>query len=263
MKDANAITGIGTHARNFLPTAAATNSKGCCDYNPEQGEEAEESDVVDEHDGNIAAPSSKRKAKPTSKARRPKKPTQTKKTRKLSAAKVAKKRAKGKRRAAAELACGVSADAEERGAVALEDARKKREAIAATKARKWQKTTVTKATKVSPTRVRLDDHHSERTDVGGNTVLHVTNNYFYNNSDHNFDPIDEFYTVVKGADDNATLVNSNAELSQNEAAATTNEASAATTLLLEAAAESESLGSNAKALVLKREDCEVRLDSIS
>ncbi|KAG4044969.1 hypothetical protein PC123_g19610 [Phytophthora cactorum] len=116
------------------------------------GEEAEESDVVDEHDGNIAAPSSKRKAKPTSKARRPKKPTQTKKTRKLSAAKVAKKRAKGKRRAAAELACGVSADAEERGAVALEDARKKREAIAATKARKWQKTTVTKATKVSPTR---------------------------------------------------------------------------------------------------------------
>ncbi|KAG3194818.1 hypothetical protein PC128_g9047 [Phytophthora cactorum] len=112
----------------------------------------EESDVVDEHDGNIAAPSSKRKAKPTSKARRPKKPTQTKKTRKLSAAKVAKKRAKGKRRAAAELACGVSADAEERGAVALEDARKKREAIAATKARKWQKTTVTKATKVSPTR---------------------------------------------------------------------------------------------------------------
>ncbi|KAG2804803.1 hypothetical protein PC118_g18232 [Phytophthora cactorum] len=97
--------------------------------------------------------------------------------------------------------------------------------------------------------------------VGGNTVLHVTNNYFYNNSDHNFDPIDEFYTVVKGADDNATcVVNSNAELSQNEAAATTNEASAATTLLLEAAAESESLGSNAKALVLKREDCELLQD---
>ncbi|KAG2968082.1 hypothetical protein PC118_g18232 [Phytophthora cactorum] len=97
--------------------------------------------------------------------------------------------------------------------------------------------------------------------VGGNTVLHVTNNYFYNNSDHNFDPIDEFYTVVKGADDNATcVVNSNAELSQNEAAATTNEASAATTLLLEAAAESESLGSNAKALVLKREDCEYHRD---
>ncbi|KAG4229148.1 hypothetical protein PC116_g22518 [Phytophthora cactorum] len=58
----------------------------------------------------------------------------------------------------------------------------------------------------------------------------------------------------------AVLVNSNAELSQNEAAATTNEASAATTLLLEAAAESESLGSNAKALVLKREDCELLQD---
>ncbi|KAG3003492.1 hypothetical protein PC120_g19096 [Phytophthora cactorum] len=57
-----------------------------------------------------------------------------------------------------------------------------------------------------------------------------------------------------------TVVNSNAELSQNEAAATTNEASAATTLLLEAAAESESLGSNAKALVLKREDCELLQD---
>ncbi|KAG3104707.1 hypothetical protein PI124_g13898 [Phytophthora idaei] len=58
---------------------------------------------------------------------------------------------KGARRAAAELPCGVSADAEERGAVALKDARKKLEAVAATKARKRQKTTVTKATQVSPT----------------------------------------------------------------------------------------------------------------
>ncbi|KAF1787584.1 hypothetical protein GQ600_2920 [Phytophthora cactorum] len=31
----------------------------------------------------------------------------------------------------------------------------------------------------------------------GNPVLHAANNYFYNNSDHNFDPIDEFYTVVE------------------------------------------------------------------
>ncbi|KAG3194814.1 hypothetical protein PC128_g9048 [Phytophthora cactorum] len=74
----------------------------------------------------------------------------------------------------------------------------------------------------------------------------------------------EVATEMTGGDADVTicavLVNSNAELSQNEAAATTNEASAATTLLLEAAAESESLGSNAKALVLKREDCEYHRD---
>ncbi|KAL3674324.1 hypothetical protein V7S43_000279 [Phytophthora oleae] len=34
--------------------------------------------------------------------------------------------------------------------------------------------------------------------VGGNTILHAANNYFYNNSGHNFDPIDESYTVAEG-----------------------------------------------------------------
>ncbi|GMF13675.1 unnamed protein product [Phytophthora lilii] len=34
--------------------------------------------------------------------------------------------------------------------------------------------------------------------IGGNTILHAANNYFYNNSGHNFDPIDESYTVAKG-----------------------------------------------------------------
>ncbi|KAG3094958.1 hypothetical protein PI124_g18228 [Phytophthora idaei] len=54
--------------------------------------------MVDEHEDNIAAPSTKRKAKHTSKARRPKKPTptmksaQAKKTRKPSAAQVAKEK---------------------------------------------------------------------------------------------------------------------------------------------------------------------------
>nr|WJZ62215.1 pectate lyase 1-like protein [Phytophthora litchii] len=34
--------------------------------------------------------------------------------------------------------------------------------------------------------------------VGGNTILHAANNYFYNNSGHNFDPTDESYTVAEG-----------------------------------------------------------------
>ncbi|KAL4099781.1 hypothetical protein PRIC1_007580 [Phytophthora ramorum] len=34
--------------------------------------------------------------------------------------------------------------------------------------------------------------------VGGNTLLHAANNYFYNNSGHNFDPTDESYTVAEG-----------------------------------------------------------------
>ncbi|KAF1780935.1 Pectin lyase fold [Phytophthora cactorum] len=33
--------------------------------------------------------------------------------------------------------------------------------------------------------------------VGGNTILHAANNYFYNNSGHNFDPTDESYTVAE------------------------------------------------------------------
>ncbi|KAG2981002.1 hypothetical protein PC118_g10852 [Phytophthora cactorum] len=80
------------------------------------------------------------------------KSAQAKKTRKPSAAQVAKE--KGERRAAAELLCGASADAEERDAVALEETRKKLEAISATKARKRQKTTVAMPTQVSPTRAQ-------------------------------------------------------------------------------------------------------------
>ncbi|KAG2502457.1 hypothetical protein JM16_009623, partial [Phytophthora kernoviae] len=34
--------------------------------------------------------------------------------------------------------------------------------------------------------------------VGGNTVLHAANNYFYNNSGHNFAPTEESYTVTEG-----------------------------------------------------------------
>ncbi|KAG7400159.1 hypothetical protein PHYBOEH_006867 [Phytophthora boehmeriae] len=34
--------------------------------------------------------------------------------------------------------------------------------------------------------------------VGGNTVLHAANNYFYNNSGHNFAPTEESYTVAEG-----------------------------------------------------------------
>ncbi|KAG6615143.1 Pectate lyase [Phytophthora cinnamomi] len=34
--------------------------------------------------------------------------------------------------------------------------------------------------------------------VGGNTILHAANNYFYNNSGHNFNPIDESYTLAEG-----------------------------------------------------------------
>ncbi|KAG6965867.1 hypothetical protein JG688_00007007 [Phytophthora aleatoria] len=142
------------------------------DYNPEQGEEAAEFDVVDEHEDIVADPSNKRKATPTSKARCPKKAIQAKKTRK---------------RAAAELPCGVSADAEERGAVALENARKKLEAIAATKARKRQKTTVTKATQVSPT--RYDMFHAGRFNkysriddaryAGTSTILQHRSSLFY------------------------------------------------------------------------------------
>ncbi|ETN17280.1 hypothetical protein PPTG_05117 [Phytophthora nicotianae INRA-310] len=34
--------------------------------------------------------------------------------------------------------------------------------------------------------------------VGGNTILHAANNYFYNNSGHNFAPTEESYTVAEG-----------------------------------------------------------------
>ncbi|KAE8980508.1 hypothetical protein PR003_g24935 [Phytophthora rubi] len=34
--------------------------------------------------------------------------------------------------------------------------------------------------------------------VGGNTILHAANNYFYNSSGHNFNPIDESYTLAEG-----------------------------------------------------------------
>ncbi|KAG2784217.1 hypothetical protein PC129_g17142 [Phytophthora cactorum] len=84
------------------------------------------------------------------------KSAQAKKTRKPSAAQVAKE--KGERRAAAELLCGASADAEERDAVALEETRKKLEAISATKARKRQKTTVAMPTQVSPTSMMSCQH---------------------------------------------------------------------------------------------------------
>jgi len=34
--------------------------------------------------------------------------------------------------------------------------------------------------------------------VGGNSILHAANNYFYNNSGHNFAPTEESYTVAEG-----------------------------------------------------------------
>ncbi|RAW24441.1 hypothetical protein PC110_g19141 [Phytophthora cactorum] len=105
------------------------------------------------------------------------KSAQAKKTRKPSAAQVAKE--KGERRAAAELLCGASADAEERDAVALEETRKKLEAISATKARKRQKTTVAMPTQVSPTRYNIYSRIDAVCYAGTYTILQHRSILFY------------------------------------------------------------------------------------
>ncbi|RLN95845.1 hypothetical protein BBJ28_00024119 [Nothophytophthora sp. Chile5] len=53
------------------------------------------------------------------------------------------------------------------------------------------------------TQVSLVDNYIHQTSgrspkVGGDTILHAANNYFYNNSGHNFDPVDDSYTVAEG-----------------------------------------------------------------
>jgi len=53
------------------------------------------------------------------------------------------------------------------------------------------------------TRVSLINNYIHQTSgrspkVGGNSIIHAANNYFYNNSGHNFDPSEESFTVAEG-----------------------------------------------------------------
>ncbi|KAG6580144.1 uncharacterized protein IUM83_15800 [Phytophthora cinnamomi] len=69
--------------------------------------------------------------------------------RKPSAARLAKEKEKEERRAVAEQHCDTSAEAEKRGAAALEEVRKRLEATAAAKTKKRKTSVVTKKTKKS------------------------------------------------------------------------------------------------------------------
>jgi pectin lyase len=53
------------------------------------------------------------------------------------------------------------------------------------------------------TRVSLINNYIHQTSgrspkVGGDSIIHAANNYFYNNSGHNFDPSEKSYTVAEG-----------------------------------------------------------------
>ncbi|KAG6950148.1 hypothetical protein JG688_00014298 [Phytophthora aleatoria] len=106
------------------------------DYDPELDDEAENSDEQDE---DAAVIPSKGKAPAGTLPPPPKKEvtkvsTPSKKPRKPSAARIA----------TAELRCDASGDAEERGSIALEEARKRLEVIAAVKTKKRQSVTKTR-----------------------------------------------------------------------------------------------------------------------
>ncbi|KAE9107612.1 hypothetical protein PF010_g12213 [Phytophthora fragariae] len=81
-----------------------------------------------------------------------KKPAAKKKPRKPSAVQVAKEKEREERKAAAVLRCEVSGGAEESGTNALEEACKRLEDIAASKAKKRQKTNVLTTPEASPMR---------------------------------------------------------------------------------------------------------------
>ncbi|KAE9338710.1 hypothetical protein PF008_g11941 [Phytophthora fragariae] len=92
------------------------------------------------------------KKKSAVKAPAKKKPAAKKKPRKPSAVQVAKEKEREERKAAAVLRCEVSGGAEESGTNALEEARKRLEDIAASKAKKRQKTNVLTTPEASPMR---------------------------------------------------------------------------------------------------------------